>query len=369
MRYTRVTTAVALLAALAACTTAKDTPSFNPTPRPTRPGQVVIIAGAPDNYRPPRDGEYAVKAGAQSDGGLAVDPATGLVYFRALANDASVVVRIERDGRVSTFRVKNRGGQLAVVSGQLWIMSSAKGLQLSKMALSTLQETDVLTTENDRPIRILDEAGRPVSSSEQRKLDGQWTDSRFAMRGDGRPIIVSGAGDLFEVQAANEVRIWRPSGFEEARRKAMGSGKQRPLALVANGRSGAIVLAASGLVRIDTGGAASGTAFPGLPRGIPAWSAATPLADGSVLLLGGTTAFERKPRPALLRPDGRLVALSLGGPQWCGQFDGSMAIVASAEPGGLAVTPGGDHLVMDKNCGRIYSFRLPADIGGVPRRG
>lgn len=94
----------------------------------------------------------------------------------------------------------------------------------------------------------------------------------------------------------------------------------------------------------------------------------TPLTDGSILLLGGTSAFQREPRPTLVRPDGRLVKLALGGPQWCDQFDGTLAAVVSANPGGLARMPNGDYVLNDKNCGRIYRFRLPKTLTGPTPR-
>jgi hypothetical protein len=67
----------------------------------------------------------------------------------------------------------------------------------------------------------------------------------------------------------------------------------------------------------------------------------------------------------LVRPDGRLELLPFGGPKWCDQFDGTLAAVASAEPGGLAHMPNGDYVLSDENCGRIYRFRLPTPLNGT----
>ncbi|GAA1791448.1 hypothetical protein GCM10009735_23990 [Actinomadura chokoriensis] len=178
VRYTRVIPPVALLAALSACT--QHTPSFNPTPHPTRPGQVVIIAGAPDNFASPRDGEYAIKSSAESDGGLAVDPDSGLIYLRALSGGDKIIERIERDGTITTLHPKHTGDQLAISRGALWTMSSYEGVRLSRVSLTTLAETEVLDTIGERPVQVLDFAGDPTSTCAGQELREFRPDSRLA---------------------------------------------------------------------------------------------------------------------------------------------------------------------------------------------
>ncbi|CND66122.1 Uncharacterised protein [Mycobacterium tuberculosis] len=363
MRYTRVIPPVALLAALSACT--HQTATFNPTPHPTHPGQVVVIAGSPENFSPPRDGEYAIKSGAQSDGGLAVDPATGQIYYRLAGGTPPRVARIERDGRISTFHIHNPGDQLAIASGELWIMSSAKADRLSRMSLSDLRERDVLRSDEGRKMTILGPSGRRLAPDEQRKLDRSWKGSRFTIRGDGMPVIASRTGDLFEVVGDGKVREWEPEGYETALREIGGTDDLRPRDMAPDGPRGLIILGIRGLIRVSPDRPAEAVRFPEAAEDLPPWSAVTPLTGGSALLLGGTSAFQREPRPTLVRPDGRLVKLALGGPQWCDQFDGTLAAVASADPGGLARMPNGDYVLSDKNCGRIYRLRLPKTLTGT----
>ncbi len=348
------------MAALSACT--DQTPSFNPTPAPTRPGQVVVIAGSPDNFAPPRDGEYAIRSSAQSDGGLAVDPATGSIYVRVFSGREKVIERIERDGTITTLRVKNPGDQLAISSGTLWIMSSGKELQLSRMSLSDLQEERVLHGDEGRAVQIEDASGRRL---DPKQLNKSWDSARFTIRGDGVPIIVASTGALFEVPGDATLRAWEPEGYEAALRKVAGKDDLHPTDVVAYGHRGLMVLGPRGLIRIPADGTANAARFPATTRSLPPWTAVTPLRDGSALLLGGTSAFQRRPRPLLVRPDGRLELLPFGGPKWCDQFDGTLAAVASAEPGGLARMPNGDYVLSDKNCGRIYRFRLPTTLNGT----
>ncbi|GAA1791458.1 hypothetical protein GCM10009735_24000 [Actinomadura chokoriensis] len=129
-----------------------------------------------------------------------------------------------------------------------------------------------------------------------------------------------------------------------------------------DGQRGLIVLGTRGLIRVRPDRAAEAIRFPEAAKGRPLWSAMTLLADGSVLVLSATFAFYPGPRQMLARPDDRLVKLTFGGQQWCDQFDGTLAAVASANPGGLARMPNGDYVLNDKNCGRVYRFRLPETL-------
>ncbi|MFF4236008.1 hypothetical protein ACFYYL_09115 [Actinomadura geliboluensis] len=369
MRYTRVIPPVALLLTLPTACTHTEAPTFNPTPHPTHPAQAVVIAGSPDDYRPPRDGDYAVRSSAQSDGGLTVDPSTGLTYYRTAGSADPRIARIERDGRLTTFRVRNPGDQLAIAAGELWIMSAAKALRLSKISLAGLREQDVLPSEGGRTPQITAPSGRPLAPGRQRQMNRAWEGARFAIRGDGVPVIVTRGGELFEVAGAGRLRQWTPAGYEAAVRKVAGTGELRPRDAAADERRGLVVLGVRGLVHVRAERAASAVRFPASTEKSPPWSAVAPLPGGSALLLGGTSAFQREPRPVLVRPDGTLELLAFGGPAWCDQFDGTLAAVASAEPGGLARAPDGSYVLSDKNCGRIYRFRLPENLSGSTYRG
>ncbi|WP_165975978.1 hypothetical protein, partial [Actinomadura rubrisoli] len=336
---------------------------------PTRPGQVVVIAGEPENYRTARDGEYAVKASAMSDGGLAVDPANGLVYFRALGNDDPRVQRIERDGRVTILRVKNWGDQVAIFSDDLWIMSSSRGPWLSRTTLPTLKETDLINDENGNMVKVLAPSGDPLPSKDLKGLSKYWSDSRFVIRSDGVPIIVSRAGSLFEAVGPNRLKEWEPEGYEDALRDVSQDKELRPSDVVTDGKGGIVVLAAGGLLRVAGDGRTQGVRFRAPSGSLPSWSAVLPLDNGSVLLLGGTSALEPSPRPALVRPNGSIEILSFGGRRACGEFDGSMAVIASANPGGIAKMPDGSYVMHDGACGRVYRLRLPNRLSGAPVSG
>ncbi|MEU8341988.1 hypothetical protein AB0C74_09845 [Spirillospora sp. NPDC048832] len=330
----------------------------------------MVIAGSPDDYRSPRDGDYAVRSSAQSDGGLAVDPSTGLTYYRTAGSADPRVARIERDGRLTTFRVRNPGDQLAIAAGELWIMSSAKSLWLSRVSLSDLREQDVLRSEGGKTPQIMAPSGGPLTPERQQRVNRGWEGARFTVRGDGVPVIVKRSGDLFEVAGAEKLRQWTPDGYVAAVRKVAGTGELRLRDVAAaEGPRGLVVLGVRGLVRVAADGAASAVRFPASTKKTPPWSAVAPLPGGSALLLGGTSAFQREPRPVLVRPDGVLELLAFGGPAWCDQFDGTLAAVASAEPGGLARAPDGSYVLSDKNCGRIYRFRLPENLRGSTYRG
>lgn len=325
----------------------------------------MVIAGSPGDYRPPRDGEYAVKSSAQSEGGLAVDPATGQIYLRVLSGSDRLVERIEPDGTLTTFRPKNPGDQLALTRGTLWIMSSYRGLRLSKMSLSSLAETEVLNTAEERTVEVLDSSGDRVDAQKREKLRRSWPDSRFVVRGDGVPVIVSRAGDLYELTGRGELREWEPPGFRAAMRSLSGNGDLRPVSALSVGTDGMLILTPSGLLRISNG-RSQGIRIHMLTRGLPDWSAALPVGDGSTLLLGGTSALEPRPRPGLVRPDGALEILTYGERRRCEDFDGSMAVLASADVVGTGRTKNGDHVVVDQSCGRVYRVRLPSHPAGTP---
>jgi hypothetical protein len=363
VRYTRVIPPVALLATLSACT--DHSPSFNPTPAPTRPGQVVTIVGSPENYDPPRDGEYAVRSSAQSEGGLAVDSSSGAIYLRVVSGSDKPVERVERDGTLTVLHPENPGDQLGLTPGTLWIMSSYKGVRLSKMSLSGLAETEMLNTGRGHEVEVLDPSGDPLDVRKRERLREAWADSRFVVRGDGVPVIVSRVGRLYEVAGPGMVREWNPTGYAEALGNLTKGADLRPTSAVAVGPDGLLILAPSGLLRIGDGRARD-IRIHMLSQGLPQWSAAIPLDDGSTLLLGGTSALEPEPRPGLVRPDGKLEILTYGKRRRCEEFDGSMGVLASSDPVGTGRMNNGDFIVADQTCGRVYRVRPPRHSAGVP---
>lgn len=330
-----------------------------------------MIAGDRETSRAPRDGEYAVRVNLRSNGGMAVDPGTGQIYVPIAGDGGRRIARIERDGRITMLSGGMADAQLAVSNDHLWQMASYAGLQLSRTELSSLERTDVLGSDREtRPaLKILDRAGKPLSATEKDRLDKYWKGSQFALRGDGVPVVLSRAGQLFEVAGRDTLKRWEPRGYEAAVNDAGQKGDFQATDLVADDARGLVILGKAGLLRVGDDGDVRGTRFPASARKAPPWTVALPLSSGAVLLLGGVSPLQGAPRPALVTSDGDLRSLSFGPQRECDEFDGSMADVASADPGGAAEMRDGSYVLLNKFCGLIYSFRLPSDLSGVPYHG
>ncbi|MGI5166459.1 hypothetical protein ACQEU3_19110 [Spirillospora sp. CA-253888] len=367
VRRHRVLTAATVLSLLAAaCTAEPSKPSFNPTPKPTRPGQAVIIAGDPKWNAPPRDGEYALETGANSDGGLAFDEKSGRLYIGIAGMNESLVAEIGTDGRVTLLPPFGRGDQIFFANGTLWMLESREKFHFSRASRATLKGEEMLQWDKSSAgrVRFLDKDGKAVERPDWKHLDEGWEGVVFALRGDGVPVIVNRFGDLFLVTGKGEMRQWRPAGYDSALRTARNGGDFSPTYMAAEPGKGLVILGRYGVIRLEDGAPAIGVRFPHSVKKLPPWQAVTRLPDGSLLLLGGTDASHREPRPTLVRRDGSLIALNFGGPKWCHEFDGTLAAVASADPGGLIARPDGTYVISDRNCARIYSFRLPDGLTG-----
>ncbi|NVI89546.1 hypothetical protein [Actinomadura sp. BRA 177] len=329
-----------------------------------------MIAGDRETSRSPRDGEYAVRVNIRSNGGLTVDQETGRIYVPVAGAGGRRIARIEGDGRITMLSVGMADAQLAVSGDRLWQLASYAGLQLSRTSLSSLQTTDVLgSDEVTYPrLRILDRHGKPLPRSKVDRLNKYWKGSQFALKGDGDPIVLSRAGELFEVVGRDALKRWEPSGYEAALRGLGGADDFQATDLVADGAHGVIVLGKGGLLRAGGNGDVRGVGFPSSVREAPPWTAALPLSGGAVLLLGGVSPLQGTPRPALITADGELQALSFGPQKECDEFDGTMADVASADPGGVSKARDGSYIMLNKFCGLVYSFRLPSPLSGAPYR-
>lgn len=371
VRYNRVIAAVALLGALgSSCTSEKPKDAFNPTPKPTRPGQVVIVAGQDGNSSPPQDGDYALRVGMLSNGGLAVDK-QGRLYIALAGGGIHRIARVETDGRVSILSVDNQAEQIAVSGDDLWVLSTNSGIRISRVSISTLKRTGVAGISSADRVRLelLGESGVPLSPNVREDLERSWRDSLLTVRSDGVPIVASSGGDLFEVSGPRTLKSWQPVGYQAALRDLGGAKRFRLTGLMADPKQGIVILGRTGLVRIGQDGHAKGFRFPGSAEKMPSWTAVVPLGDGSLLLLGGTSPVQLKPRPALMRPNGDVESLALGRQDDCERFDGSMSAIASADPGGIVRLPNGDYALMDKYCDSVYSFRIPGSLVGRPYHG
>ncbi|QKW39636.1 hypothetical protein HUT06_41070 [Actinomadura sp. NAK00032] len=324
----------------------------------------MITAGDRETSRTPRDGEYAVRVNIRSNGGLTADRRTGEVYVPLAGDGGRQVAKIERDGRITMLPIGMAGAHLAVSGDHLWQMASYAGLQLSRTSLSSLDRTEVLGSEQDHHPRfkLLDRSGKALPAAEAERLREDWRGAQFTVRDDGVPILLSRSGRLFEVAGRDVLKRWEPPGYEAALRELGGAEHFHATDLTADGAQEVVVLGEAGLLRVGSDGAVQATRFPASARQAPPWTAAVPLSGGDVLLLGGVSPLQGKPRPALVTRHGELQMLSLGAQKNCDEFDGSMADVASADPGGVAEVPGGSYVLSDKNCGRVYRFRLPENL-------
>ncbi|MBW8482055.1 hypothetical protein [Actinomadura parmotrematis] len=371
-RPRRITaTALAACALLsAACTHTAPRASFDPTPTPTRPGQVVTIAGAPDINTTPRDGEYALRSSAFSDaGGLAVTDA-GIPYFEVIYQQKGAIAYIDRTGRIGLLRLGSLPDQLSAQGNDLWLMSSGYGINLVRASPTTLNQVTYFSWRTPLPNRLTvkDAAGRVLSGEDRRTADEYWRGSRFAVRGDGVPIVVSRRGDLYEARGGGELVEWRVPGYEKARTEASAHGGFVLGPVASDGRGGLVVVTKSGAVRVPQRGSASASRFPATARALPLWDAALVLKDGSVLLLGGAKPTEPIAMSSLLRTDGTLIRLDWGPVKNCRQFDGSLADLGGIKAGGAAMRKDGTIIVSDRYCGRILAFRLPEEMTGEAYR-
>ncbi|MFC4912386.1 hypothetical protein [Actinomadura gamaensis] len=369
LRSIAATTAAASL--LAACSTDHHPARFEPTPRPGRPGEAVVIAGEYRVNRDPKDGEFAVRSSAYSDGGLAVT-AAGRPYFEVAFGEQGRIARIERDGRLTLLSLGELPDQLAADTGALWLLRSVGGLSLVRASLSDLTQTVYARWRSQgKPdlMKVTNHDGRPFGAAEQAALSRDWLGSKLVLRGDGVPILVNQKGALFEARGGGELRAWNSGDYVMALRAVTPTGGDFTVtAAGSDGRGGLVVVGRTGLIRVPREAPASAVPFPESARSQPPWTAVTSMQDGSLLLLGGVDASHRTPRPVLVRSDGSLLLLNWGGPKWCDQFDGTSAAVASAVPGGVGRLPNGDLVLSDKNCGRVYEFRPPSNMDGRPYR-
>jgi hypothetical protein len=322
----------------------------------------VIIAGDYRAYKDPVDGSYAVRSNASSPGGLAVGP-DGSIYFPISMRDEERIARVTTDGRMHVLPFNTIAKQIAVKNGSLWLMSSySDGFSLTKGSLADSHETLYVGWHSHKGdnLSAVSRFGKSLAKQQQADLNRFWANSVFALRGDGAPIIASSRAQLFEALGHGKLRQWEPNGYTAAVRKISNINGFTPLGINEDNAGGIIVLGREGLIRVPSTGVAKGIRFPANTSQLPPWATATPLADGSLLLLGGVSAMQDTPRPTKVLASGTLQPLSWGGPQQCDEFNGTLASVASAEPGGAGRRPNGIFIVSDKKCDRIYAFRLPA---------
>ncbi|WP_157430364.1 hypothetical protein [Actinomadura macra] len=370
MRYNRVTTAVALLAALGACTTGEGGPSFNPTPHPTRPGQVVIIAGDPALNRDARDGEFALRSSAYGGGGLAVS-SDGTVYYRVYFGREGRVVRLGRDGRVQLNAVDVVAEQMIANGHDLWLLGSGPGIAITKVSFTDWRETRIVdwtTRVASKTLKVVDASGTSFSRHEMDELYRDWSGAKIFLRADGTPVIVSTSGRLFEVRGPEKFQEWTPPGYVKALAGVIGGGGFQPQDTVTDEQGQSILLGRTGILYIPRDRPARHVRFPASMATLPPWSAITVTGQESVLLLGGTTTTQSAPRPTLIRADGRMERLDWGTFKRCPGADGTLAAVASALPGGVVRTSDGTIVMNDRRCGQIYAFKLPEKLEGEPLR-
>jgi hypothetical protein len=356
----------AALIALAACSTDPNqqqnkTPTAHQTL--TKPGQTAIIAGDYRINKDPVDGAFAVRTSAYSNGGLTVAADGSLYVPVSYGYRSGRIARITTDGHLHLLPFSTIANQVATSGEALWLMTSAaSGTDLVHVALSTNKETPYFgwhSRYGDHPT-VLDASGDELPQAEQRRLDAYWGNSALGLRADTKPIIASNNGELFEALGDGKLKQWEPKGYSGALTKVRGGEKFDTTAVASDQKGGLLVLGRKGLIRIPTSSKAHGITFPNSDAGVPPWTSAIDLNDGSVLLLGGVADTNPAPRPTRIRPDGRLEPLDWGAYKYCGSFDSTLAIVGSADVRGAARRPDGSIVVNDLNCGQVYAFSMPS---------
>ncbi|MEU8341990.1 hypothetical protein AB0C74_09855 [Spirillospora sp. NPDC048832] len=366
MRYTRVIRPVTLLTtALAACTQT-TAPTFNPTPHPTHPGQVVVIAGSPKLNKDPRDGEFAVQSSAYGAGGLAV-AADGTLYYRVYHGQDGRIVQLGRDGRIQLHAVDIAADRMFVQGNELWLLTAKSGLAVTKVALPAWKQTPIIQwTTPSATVEVADARGEALPDGKARSLYRDWSSAKFFARADGTPIVVSRAGRMFEVVGAGRLREWSPPGYAEALAKVAAGEGLRPGDAVTDETGQAILLGKGGLLYVPRTGKTRYVQFPASVAALPPWSALIGIGNGDVLLLGGTTPTRTTPRPTIVRADGRMERLSWGDFTWCRGAGGGPATIASALPSGVVKRADRTIVLNDRRCGQVYAFKLPKPLTGTP---
>ncbi|MFA1551527.1 hypothetical protein [Actinomadura chokoriensis] len=372
MRYTRVIAPVALLAIVTACT--RDTPSFNPTPHPTRPGQVVVIAGNGESGSA-MSGRWALRSPIIPVGALAAAP-DGTLYLpvRQSGENASVrIARIATDGRLSLVGPPiewHRADKVVVGARNLWILGTGPEPSLIRYSMSGAEEVRYLSlrTRRDGPT-LIDERDDPSSEDAQRSererwLSGEHHPAAAAVRTDGTPVVALRSGELFTVPSPGKIRRWRPQGYAAALDDLMRRGGKVDVftravhALVADG-DGLTVLTSAGVIAIPVRGRVKGVPidYPERPGYGITWAGGGKTADGTLVL-----ATQANPPAASVLvkvlPDGRVSRLE---PDWPATCTGGPASLASGQPGtdliGLAVRPKDGVIAADTACRRLYEIR------------
>jgi hypothetical protein len=382
VRRRRFLLAAAVLATLTACDQSTSKPDFNPTPKPTRPGQAVIIAGDSRLNGDPEDGEYAVRTSANSTGGLAA-AADGSIYFPVLDGPQHTLARITKDGRLHRLPYQTEADRLAISGDTLWLMSSGSAwLNLESVPLSRLLKNDPnlirdlrdgkwpkylqASDRQGKPPVIMDGEERSRRSADQPRKASEWGDVGLVLRSDGSPIVVSRAGELFQALGDNKVRRWSPPGYAAALKKASNGSQFEFIGANGDGHGNIAILGKSGMVHLPASGAVSSTIFPEPKGPLQRWTSALPLSNGSTVLLGSESSSDEQPQPGLVTSAGQMYTLAWGKDIHCREFDGSLAAIRSAYPGGISRLSDGSYALYNRSCSQIYAFRLPERMTGQP---
>ncbi|MEU5880306.1 hypothetical protein [Spirillospora sp. NPDC047279] len=355
-----------------ACTSGSEDSAFNPTPKPRRPAQSVIIAGDTSNDRPPVDGEYALRTGANGTGAIAVST-DGTVYFPASSQLGHRLARISRDGRLHVLPIATEADRLIIKADTLWLMTASKNtVALESRPLRDLnRSTNLLTAQGPggRSPLVVNSNGQALPGTEQRRLISSLGSADFSLRQDGTPILVTEEGALYEVLGGNRIRPWSPSGYRAALKANSGSGHFQLMDVVTDDQGDVLLLGDKGLVRIPSRGSATGVRFPSAVEKLPSWTTMLPLRNGTIVLLGSTEVRASPPSPGLLTPAGELRTVNWGAQPSCWKFSGTLSAVQSAQLGGVAAHPDGYYLATDFGCSTIIAFKLTAPLSGTPLPG
>ncbi len=370
----------AALALIAACSSTghEKVAALPLTPKPTRPGQVVILAGNDAVRGDPTDGAYAVRTHIEPIGGLAAAP-DGSVYVVVRFGSDGRIAHITNDGRLHLMGEASEGDQLVIQGRVIWQMSNAlSGMLLSHIDLVDGKKKDYVAwnEQEKRRINVVDTSGRKLPEKSLKDLDTSWGGSVVGIRWDGVPVIANTSGQLFEVVGQEKLREWTPPGYSDAVSKAKGANALRvrpdllPTALLSvPGEHGLLVISPYGFVHVTQDKPAMGIKFATSRSGREVGytsTGAVRLDNGQIILVGPSTTVENGFHILSVQTDGAASITSWGDDKECKDFDGRMDAISSGGPTGIVRRTDGTFIVADSLCGRVYDFVLPHEIPSKP---
>ncbi|MDB4896561.1 MAG: hypothetical protein JWN15_2823 [Firmicutes bacterium] len=355
-----------MLGTLVACSPGpegKGTPALPVNPTPTKPGEVVVLAGDGQESNQPEDGAYAVRTSITPVGGIAAGH-DGSVYFGVKYGDSARVARVAPDGRLhlldphlkvhddSSFRMYST--KMVVSKTDLWLFSSDNKGSLQKIPLhQSAAPRYMFGSTTDSHVVFINDKGHEFPANRQRELNKSWRASTFGLGPNNQPIVATESGDLYELIGENKLRPWNPVGYQAVLgRVRQRGGELTPLypgAVISDETENVYIVGNSTILIPRNGPATSiGKGFPGAD---PSWSGGVALAKERLLL---TRSVNYDGILLVLNGDDSERQISLGSGKEC--IEGGDR--TSLNNGGLyGLTRRPDGTLITTACNHVFGFR------------